>query len=166
MRWMRILLLLWTVTAVWTVTSCADEAEASLFYQEEERTFTGVCVLEDGSYTVEIELRKDGSRRLTFLEPETLAGCSYLRAADGSYTFAAEGAVFPVAKNPTTETIFGLFALKESDLLFAKVDQNAGVQINVLTFAGDVTVYIDRASGLPLRMEHPLLTLTLRTALP
>lgn len=141
--------------------SCGDDPSGSLSYQDKDCVFTGVCKLEDGEYTVQIHIQPDGSRELLFIAPETLAGCSYQRTPQGEYSFTAEDTVFPVSANPTVETIFGLFELDEADLLSASVDENSGAGLNVLTFAGDVTVYLSSEDGLPLRFEHPLLTLTL-----
>lgn len=145
------------------LTACRGDPDGSLAYQGKECTFTGVCTLEDGEYTLQIHTRPDGSGELLFLSPETLEGCRYLRTEGGEYTFIAEDVSLPVAANPTVEAIFGLFRLKESDLLSAKVAENAGEGLNVLTFAGDVTVYLSSTDGLPLRFEHPLLTLTLHS---
>ncbi|MBQ7354055.1 MAG: hypothetical protein IJW62_00885 [Clostridia bacterium] len=141
---------------------CGKEGAGTLSYQEQECVFTGVCALEDGDYTVQISLHTDGSRELLFLSPETLTGCRYVRDAAGAYSFICADTVFPVAGNPTVETVFGLFALDEADLLSADLEENAGEGLNVLTFSGDVKVYLSSADGLPLRFEHPLLTLTLR----
>ena len=142
--------------------ACNGEAESSLFYQAQECRFTGVCALEDGEYTVQISLHTDGSRELLMIAPETVAGCTYLRDAAGDYYFCYEEMTMPIAGNPTVETVFGLFSLKQSDLLSAKLEENAGEGLNVLQFAGGVTVYLSSTDGLPLRFEHPLLTLTLR----
>ena len=148
---------------VGVLSGCRNDPGGSLSYQEKECTFTVVCALEDGEYTLQIHTRPDGSGEILFLAPETLAGCRYLRTAGGEYSFIAEDTVLPVAGNPTVETIFGLFRLKEADLLSAKVAENAGEGLNVLTFAGEVTVYLSSVDGLPLRFEHPLLTLTLHS---
>ena len=156
--WISVLL---TAALLWLLPACGEETGSSLSYQEKECVFTGVCKLEDGDYTVQISLHADKSRELLFLTPETLSGCRYVRDASGAYSFICEDTVLPVAGNPTVETVFGLFELKESDLLTADLDENAGEGLNVLTFAGDVTVYLSSADGLPLRFEHPILTLTL-----
>ncbi|MBQ8287388.1 MAG: hypothetical protein IJX76_01285 [Clostridia bacterium] len=156
--WITILL---TAVLLAALPSCGGDPDDSLSYQEQECVFTGVCKLEDGDYTLQISLHTDGSRELLFLSPETLSGCRYIRDAAGAYSFICEDTVLPVAGNPTVETVFGLFELKESDLLSAELEENAGEGLNVLTFAGDVTVYLSSADGLPLRFEHPLLTLTL-----
>lgn len=158
-RWLVVLLVAVLPTAF---VSCAEEPNGSLSYQEQECVFTGVCTLEDGDYTVQISLHADGGRELLFLAPETLAGCRYVRDAAGAYSFVCEDTALPVAGNPTVETVFGLFELKESDLMTADLEEVAGEGLNVLTFAGGVTVYLSSADGLPLRFEHPLLTLTLR----
>lgn len=151
------------ILCVGLLSACGDDPAGSLSYQEKECAFTGVCALEDGEYTLQIHTRPDGSGELLFLSPETLEGCRYLRTEGGEYSFIADDTVLPVAANPTVETIFGLFRLKESDLLSAKVAKNAGEGLNVLTFSGDVTVYLSSVDGLPLRFEHPLLTLTLHS---
>lgn len=155
------------IVGIWAVllgtVSCDGEVENSLFYQEQECVFTGVCALEDGDYTVQISLHTDGSRELLLIAPETVTGCSYIRDAAGVYHFRCEEMTLPIAANPTVETIFGLFSLKQSDLLSARLEKNAGEGLNVLEFAGGVTVYLSSADGLPLRFEHPLLTLTLRS---
>lgn len=145
------------------LTACGKDVYGLLEYQKREATYTGICELEDGTYTLQIHTRPNGSGEILFLAPETLEGCRYLRTEGGEYSFIAEDTILPVAANPTIETIFGLFQLKESDLLSAKVAENAGEGLNVLTFAGDVTVYLSSKDGLPLRFEHPLLTLTLHS---
>lgn len=146
---------------LWGLLSCGEDPTELLSYQERECIFTGVCQLADGEYTVKIYLHADGGRELVFLAPETLAGCRYVRDTAGVYSFICEDAVLPVAGNPTVETIFGLFALNPTELLSAELSKNAGEGLNVLQFAGDVTVYLSSVDGLPLRFEHPLLTLTL-----
>lgn len=148
---------------VGVLAACKDSPSGSLSYQDKECTFTGVCTMEDGEYTLQIHTRPDGSGEILFLAPETLEGCRYLRTQGGEYSFVADDTVLPVAANPTVETIFGLFRLKESDLLSAKVAENAGEGLNVLTFSGDIVVYLSSRDGLPLRLEHPLLTLTLHS---
>ena len=151
------------VIGIGLLVACSGDPSGSLSYQEKECTFTGVCALEDGEYTLQIHVRPDGSGELLFLSPDSLSGCRYLRTQAGEFSFIAEDTVLPVAANPTVETIFGLFRLKESDLISAKVAENAGEGLNVLTFSGDVTVYLSSVDGLPLRFEHPLLTLTLHS---
>lgn len=156
---------LWAIilmgTLLLSVLSCRKDPDGSLSYQEKDCVFTGVCTLEDGDYTIEITLHADGGKELLFVTPETLTGCRYVRDASGAYTFICEDTALPVAGNPTVETVFGLFELQETDLLSADVVENAGEGLNVLRFAGDVTVYLSSTDGLPLRFEHPLLTLTL-----
>ena len=163
MRKIRSLMgIVWMGVLLFGLLSCGTEVDSSLSYQEKECLFTGVCALADGEYTVQIALHTDGSRELLLIAPETVAGCRYIRDAAGAYHFCCEGVTVPVAGNPTVETIFGLFALQQSDLLSARLEENAGEGLNVLEFAGGVTLYLSSADGLPLRIEHPLLTLTLR----
>lgn len=156
---MKKLWLLLTITIL--LFGCAGKSEGSLDYQKRDCTFTGVCELADGSYTLKISTHPDGSGELEFLTPETLTGCRYLRTAGGEYSFATEDCLFPVAANPTVEAIFGLFALRESDLISAKLSESTGQELNILTFEGDIKVYLSSDSGLPLRFEHPLLVLNI-----
>ncbi len=157
----RLLLLLLLMGAVGLLCACRGESAPLLAYQEEEHTFVGSCRLADGEYTVEITLLADGSRGLLFLAPDTLAGCRYHRDSAGAYTFHCGDTVLPVAANPTAEAIFGLFALRESELLSADLSETAGTALNVLRFSGGITLYLDSTDGLPLRMEHPQLVLTI-----
>lgn len=144
-------------------TACADKESDYLSYQSKDAVFVGTCKLPDGEYVMEIHLMADGGRSLTFLSPETIEGCSYFRSAEGDYCFMVDDLSIPVNENPTAKAIFDLFSLDESDLIAASVSENAGVGLNVLEFEGDVTVYLSSADGLPLRFEHPLLSLTLHT---
>lgn len=143
--------------------ACTDQREDYLSYQSQDATFVGTCRLTDGEYVMEIRLMSDGGRSLTFLSPETVEGCSYFRSAEGDYCFMVDDTALPINEHPTAKAIFDLFSLDEDDLITASVDENAGVGLNVLEFEGDVTVYLSSADGLPLRFEHPLLTLTLHT---
>ncbi len=143
-------------------TACTDRDTGYLEYQDKDATFVGTCKLADGEYVLQIKLREDGSRSLIFLSPETVEGCGYFRSAEGDYCFSVDDMTLPVEENPTVKAIFDLFSLKESDLISASVTENSGEGLNVLKFAGDITVFLSSSDGLPLRFEHPLLTLTLR----
>lgn len=146
-------------------TACTDHHADYLDYQSQDATFVGTCKLagdESGNeYVLEIRLLADGGRSLTFLSPETVEGCSYFRSAEGDYCFTVDDLSLPISEHPTAKAIFDLFSLDADDLRSASVSENAGVGLNVLAFEGDVTVYLNSADGLPLRFEHPLLTLTL-----
>lgn len=144
-----------------STASCADRDADYLSYQSQDSTFVGTCILPDGEYVIEIGLQSDGGRSLTFLSPETIEGCSYFRSAEGDYAFTVDDMTLPVSEHPTAEAIFDLFSLDPDDLLSAELEENAGVGLNVLKFEGDITVYLSADSGLPLRFEHPMLTLTL-----
>lgn len=144
-------------------TSCRDRNTDYLSYQSQDATFVGTCKLSDGEYVMEIRLMSDGGRSLTFLSPETVEGCGYFRSAEGDYCFSVDDMSLPVSENPSAKAIFDLFSLDEDDLISASVSENAGVGLNVLEFEGDIFVYLNSADGLPLRFEHPLLTLTLHT---
>ncbi len=147
--------------------SCTEDPSGALSFQKEECRYTAECKVkgdkkeQEGEYVVEILHRPDGSGEITFLSPETIEGCKYLRTPSGEYSFQAEDLVFPVSKNPTSEAIFSLFTLSEDSLISAKTDKNSGEGINVLTFDGEVVLYLDRR-GIPLYYDHPLLTLTVR----
>ena len=149
--------------------SCAGDPSGALSFQEEECCYTAECQVkgditeQGGNYIVEILHRPDGSGEIVFLSPQTIAGCKYLRTPSGEYSFQAEELVFPVAKNPTVEAIFGLFSLTEDQLLSAKTDENSGESINVLTFDGGILLYLDRR-GKPLYYDHPRLTLTIHVS--
>lgn len=156
----RIFLLI-ALVILWGLTACVGQERGYLDYQEKNATFVGTCTLPDGEYVLQIRLMADGGRSLTFLAPETVEGCSYFRSAEGDYCFSVDDMTFPVEENPTAKAIFDLFSLKESDLRSATLSENAGERLNVLEFDGDITVYLSSSDGLPLRFEHPLLTLTL-----
>lgn len=178
-----LLTLVFLPTLLW---GCGEDPSGALHFQDAECHFTASCDLTTDyggagdetlsqattstpeSYVVEVLYRPDHSGEVTFLSPESLKGCKYLRTAGGEYSFQAADLVFPVEKNPTTEAIFSLFFLSEDDLLSAKLTQNSGEGLNVLTFkekeSGQaVTLYLNR-DGMPLRYEHPLITLTVHAS--
>lgn len=157
----KALILLVCLFALFALTACSDKQSDYLSYQSGEATFVGTCKLTDVEYVMEIRLMADGGRSLTFLSPETIEGCTYFRSAEGEYTFSVDDMTLPVEEHPTAKVIFDLFSLDEDDLISASVSKNAGTGLNVLEFEGDVTVYINTADGLPLRFEHPMLTLTI-----
>lgn len=157
----KALILLVCLLVLLSAVACTERDADYLGYQTQDATFVGTCKLPDGEYMMEIRVMADGGRSLTFLSPETVEGCSYFRSAEGDYCFMVDDMSLPVEENPTAKAIFDLFSLNESDLISATLDSNAGVGLNVLEFEGDVTVYLSSANGLPLRFEHPLLTLTL-----
>lgn len=157
----KALILLVCIAVLLGLTACSKRKDDYLSYQTGEATFVGTCKLADGDYVMEIRLMEDGGRALTFLSPETVEGCTYARSAAGEYSFSVDDMTLPVNEHPTAKAIFDLFSLDEDDLLTATLDESAGVGLNVLKFEGDVTVYLNSADGLPLRFEHPLLTLTL-----
>lgn len=142
-------------------TACTDRNADYLSYQSQDATFVGTCILPDGEYVMEIRLISDGGRSLTFLSPETVEGCSYYRSPEGDYCFTVDDMTLPVSENATAKAIFDLFSLDGDDLLSAELDKNAGQGLNVLNFEGEITVYLSSESGLPLRFEHPMLTLTM-----
>ena len=148
---------------------CREDPSGALSFQEKECRFTAECKVkageeeQGGEYVVEILHSPDGSGEIVFLSPETIAGCKYLRTASGEYSFQTEDLIFPVTKNPTTEAIFSLFALSEEDLLKANTDEISGESLNVLTFDGNVILYLDR-HGQPLYYDHPNVTMTIRVA--
>lgn len=156
-------MLIWLVclTVLMGCTACADRTDGYLSYQMKDATYVGRCTLSDGEYVMEIHVMEDGGRSLTFLSPETVEGCSYYRSPEGDYCFTVDGVSLPVNENPTAKAIFDLFSLDEDDLISASLERQNGVGLNVLEFEGDVRVYLNSADGLPLRFEHPLLTLTL-----
>lgn len=161
---MKKALILLVCIAVWLgCTACSGQDGDYLSYQSQDATFVGTCTLPDGEYVMEIRLVSDGGRSLTFLSPEAVEGCSYYRSPEGDYAFTVDDMTLPVHENPTAKAIFDLFSLDEDDLLSASLEENAGVGLNVLEFAGDVTVYLSSEDGSPLRFEHPLLTLTLHS---
>lgn len=160
-----LILLVWLIAFIGCTacTACTDHHTDYLAYQSQDAAFVGTCNLSDGEYVMEIHIMADGGRSLTFLSPETVEGCSYYRSPEGDYCFTVGDLSLPVNENPTAKAIFDLFSLDEDDLISASVTQNAGVGLNVLEFEGNVTVYLNSSDGLPLRFEHPLLTLTLHT---
>lgn len=157
----KALILLVGLIVLVVFTACADRTDGYLSYQSQEMTFVGKCTLPDGEYVMEISLMADGARSLTFLSPETVEGCGYTRSSEGEYSFTVDGEAYPVSENASAKAIFDLFSLDEDDLISASLEKNAGVGLNVLEFEGGVTVYLNSEDGLPLRFEHPLLTLTL-----
>lgn len=166
MGWLAIVL----VMCVW-IASCGNDSSGALSFQEKECRWTASCKVsangeeQGGEYVVEILHRPDHSGEITFISPETIAGCKYLRTPSGEYSFQAEDLVMPVAKNPTAEAIFSLFALSEDDLLTAKTEKNSGEGLNVLTFEGDIVLYISQ-SGMPLYYSHPSVILTIHANSP
>ena len=145
--------------------ACSPVEEGALNFQKQECRFTGVCQVKmagddlGDEYVVEILHRTDGSGELTFLSPETIAGCKYLRTSGGEYSFQAEDMIFPVGENPTTQAVFGLFSLSEDDIVKASTSKEKGEGVNVLTFDGGIRLYLDR-HGMPLYYDHPAVTLT------
>ena len=159
--WLGVLL-----TLCVAITACGNETSGALSFQEKECRWTASCKVlaneeeKGGEYVVEILHRPDHSGEITFISPETIAGCKYLRTPTGEYSFQAEDLVMPVAKNPTTEAIFSLFSLSEDDLLTAKTDEVSGEGLNVLSFDGDIVLYLSQ-SGMPLYYSHPAVILTI-----
>lgn len=157
-------LMLITLMLTLVLGGCREDPSTALAFQDRECRFTATCALSDGSYVVEVVHYPDHSGEIAFLSPDSLKGCKYLRTSGGEYSFQAADTLFPVEKNPTTEAIFSLFFLCEDDLLSAKLTENSGERLNVLTFQDcasgqQVTLYLSR-DGMPLYYQHPLITLT------
>ena len=145
---------------------CKTDPSGALSFQEKECRFTAECKIKSedkqvDDYVVEVLHRPDGSGEIVFLSPETIAGCKYLRTASGEYSFQAEDLIFPVAKNPSTEAIFSMFDLSEESIVKASTDEISGESLNVLTFDGNITLYLGR-NGYPLYYDHPNITMTIQ----
>lgn len=147
--------------------SCSESETGALAFQNQECRWIADCrvkaTAEDpgGDYVIEILHHPDGSGELIFLSPETIAGCKYYRTPSGQYSFQADDLLFPVAENPTTAAIFGLFSLSEDDLVKAKTAKDKEEGINLLTFHDGIMLYLNR-DGMPVYYDHPSVTLTIK----
>ncbi len=122
-----------------------------LLYEKAEISFT-LSVKDGGEHQTVLTLSENGD---TFLFPEgTLAGMKVIFSSDDRVTMEYGAHQMPLPSSSLLKLIRWreLFSLSEKELLWNIKEENLGGTAVYTCQAGDVTVYIDRGTLLPLKL--------------
>lgn len=154
---LAVLLTLCALLCVWgcAATGCGTQGTqpAPLFFTD--GTFCAKIDATFGTQAVSFTLLRDaeGTLRITYTAPQSVANLSYRMDTEGVSSFAQlEDCKIPLTKESLPRAIralCALFALRQEDLRECKAKKGADTVAQFVCDAGEVTLTLSSADGLP-----------------
>lgn len=154
----KYLLFLFIICLSLSLCACAKESTDPLAYQSYPFYVEGTLTFDETDYDFSLSMESESSSTITFSSPDSLRDFVFRITPEGT-TLSYEDMTIDfnkADKSALIRLIPSLFALKIENLKSSTEDTVSSVPVLVSTFStqtGDVVVYLNRDTLLPLRFE-------------
>ena len=154
----KYLLFIFIICLCSSLCACAKESPDPLTYQSYPFYVEGTLTFEETDYDFSLTMESESTSTITFSSPDSLRDFVFRITPEGT-TLSYEDMTIDFNKTDKSALIRlvpSLFALKSENLKSSTEDTVSSVPVIISTFSsplGDVTVYLNRDTLLPLRFE-------------